>query len=134
MPQEGRTKIPGKSRPGYTSTESMRGGGGRPSASCGTLGPSTPWTWCEGKTSVTHTQKLENANIVNIVNKEFSKEMGKYKAFYEASQVSMSSANPAATNPTLTVNIFATVPTFFVMTMTSVSHTGMCAGGWPAAL
>ena len=55
--------------------------------------------------------------------------MGKYKAFYEALQVSMSSINPAATNPTLTVNIFATVATFFVMTMTSVSHTGTCAGG-----
>ena len=102
MPQAGRTKTPGKSRPGYTSTESMRGGGGRPLASCGTPGPSTPWTWCAEKTSVTHTPKLENANIVNIVNKEFSKEMGKYKAFYEASQVSMSSINPAATNPTLT--------------------------------
>ena len=61
-------------------------------ASCGTPGPSTPWTWCAEKTSVTHTQKLKNiANIVNIVNKEFSKEMGKYKAFYEALQVSMSS-------------------------------------------
>ena len=97
----------------------MRGGGGRPSASCATPGPSTPWTWCAEKTSVTHTQKLKNENIVNIVNKEFSKKKGKSKAFYEASQVSMSSANPAATTPTLTVNIFATAPTFFVMTMTN---------------